>query len=239
MKKLKPSIILTIIFALITAAAGSYACIIYSETNHYVNDGDQIIASEIMNATEEQSATDQDIFFAAAQGKQYDEFANPIKYRKFQSGVSWSSVEFNYPYNWSSYKMWDGSETTSKRQYAVYFDTNYLTDENGFGGVTPTNTAGLHSLYVKILDQPYPTTVLSYQTNIKDGLLTATPYAVPGHDGDNNYSGVLLSGQLENGASGKAIVLKTRDRTLIIGCDIESSLPEFTDIVMTSFKFAP
>jgi hypothetical protein len=116
-------------------------------------------------------------------------------------------------------------------RYAVYFDENI---------VTPTSKGSSHALQIIVEERLYEDVLTdsALQRNISEGTLKATPYVVPMHEGDD-YTGVRLDGKLESGASGVLILLKNREKTMHIRCDIEKYLDDFERIILPSFQFIP
>jgi hypothetical protein len=233
---MKISKILTIVFGLLTIGAAVLFFMVFGEYNHYKNDEEKIVQTTVEKAVETQTEQDKENFAWARKGANLveefevtDKINNPLTYAHFKSPEKFGTIELNYPMTWSVYEKSDLTKATDEDRYAVYFDENM---------VTPTDGGTSHALQVIVEARLYESVLQDFQKNVNEGTLKATPYVVPKHDGDD-YTGVRLDGKLENGASGILILLKTREKTMHIRCDIESKLEDFEHIVLPSFQFIP
>lgn len=233
---MKISKILTVVFGLLTIGAVVLFIMVFGEYNHYKNNQEQIVQFAIDKAVDEQVAQNKVNFTWAKKGANLaeefgvtDDIINPLKYAHFKSPEKFGTIEFDYPLTWSVYEKSNMTKTTDDKRYAVYFDE---------GMVTPTDKGTSHALQIVVEARLYEDVLQDFQKNVNDGVLKATPYVVPEHEGDD-YTGVRLDGTLENGASGVLILLKTREKTMHIRCDIEDKLADFEKIVLPSFKFIP
>jgi hypothetical protein len=233
---MKISKILTIVFGVLAIGAAVFFFLVFGEYSHYTNDQEQIIQTTVNKAVEQQIEQDDVNFTWARKGTNLaeefdvtDKINNPLKYAHFKSPEQFGSIELDYPLTWSAYERNDMTKPTNISRYDVYFDENV---------VTPTKDGTSHALHVAVEATLYEKVLETYQKNVDAGKLKAVPYVVPGHDGDD-YTGVRLDGVLENGASGIMIILKTREKTMSIRCDIEDKLVDFEKIVLPSFQFIP
>jgi hypothetical protein len=208
----------------------------FGEYSHYKNNQEEIIESAVAEAIEDQIELNKVNFSRARKGTNLaqefgvtDKINSPLKYAYFRSPEKFGTIEFNYPLTWSVYQKSDMTSDTRQDRYAVYFD-EYM--------VTPTAEGTSHALQVIVEARLYEEVLRGFQNNINDGTLKATLYVVPNHEGED-YTGVRLDGKLENGASGILILLKSREKTMHIRCDIEDKLEDFEQIILPSFQFIP
>jgi hypothetical protein len=233
MKNNLMKIITTAVFGVLFVVAGVFALSEYKNYAHYSNDADAISAAAASSATADQSATDKTNTAEALKGVPNEKLGGlttKLKYAHFKSPQQFATIEFDYPLTWSVYEKNDATKVTDENNYDVYFDE---------GRVKSTAFKQPHSLHVNIVDTTYEDTLATFRKLIDSGALSATPYVVPGHEDDADYSGVKLDGQLEQGVSGTALILKTREKTMIIRSDLASTMDDFENIVLPSFKFVP
>jgi hypothetical protein len=224
------SAVLCIIFGVAFIAAGVFAVMTFADFSKYSNNGEEIVAEARDLAAESQKAEDEELFIEAAKGTQFENIKNPLKYAHFKAPAQFATIEFDYPATWAVYQKNEASKTTDANRYDVYFDV---------GQVSSTQYAQPHSLLVSIVNTSYEKTLEGFRKNVDSGVLTAIPYVVPGHDGDVDYSGVRLDGQLETGVSGVMLILKTREKSLLIRSDLAATMDDFEKIVLPSFTFLP
>jgi hypothetical protein len=230
MRQVPFSAVLCAIFGTAFIAAGVFAIMVFKDFAHYSSNSTEIVAEARDLATESQKAEDEELFTEALKGTQFENIKNPLKYAHFKAPSQFATIEFDYPLTWAVYEKNEASKTTDANRYDVYFDV---------GSVTSTQYAQPHSLLVSIVNTSYEKTLEGFRKNVDSGALIAIPYSVPGHEGDVDYSGVRLDGQLETGVSGVMLILKTREKSLLIRSDLAATMDDFEKIVLPSFTFLP
>lgn len=207
---MKKNVILIIIIALV--AIGGVIAFAWSQNQvaYYQENVEEITRQVSEEARAEQHKIDE------------EEFKERIKqpYKEFAGPADFGSISFNYPQTWSAYNIINDS-----KGYEVVFYPSIippLTDD------TPV------ALRIKIMDSSYESELKKYESSAEKGELTVSPITI-GQD----QEGVLLNGNLEKDFTSSFVLLKLRDKTLMIQTDTSGYLNDFDDTILASFKYTP
>lgn len=143
--------------------------------------------------------------------KMEEEFAEREKspYKNFMGPVDYGSFGFQYPQTWSVYIAKDA---VNGGDYEAYFNPVE---------VNPVSNTTINALRLRIRDTSFESVAKSYEGSIKNGKLSLETRMV---------GGVLANvyrGELSNSLRGAVMILKLRDKTVILQTDAEIFLDEF------------
>lgn len=144
------------------------------------------------------------------------EFAEREKfpYKTFTGPVDYGSFSFTYPQTWSVYIAKDASKGGDFEAYLNPVE------------VYPTSDSStINALRVKIRDASFDSVVKSYESAIKRGTLTLKTETVGG------ILANIYTGEVAKEMRGAIMVLKLRDKTVILQTDAEKFLDEFYRIL--------
>lgn len=143
------------------------------------------------------------------------EFAEREKfpYKSFMGPVDYGSFSFQYPQTWSVYIAKDAASGGDFEAYLNPVEVN------------PVSATTINALRVRIRDTSFDTVAKSYEGSLKSGKLTLETRTV---------GGVLANvyrGELSNDMRGAVMILKLRDKTVLLQTDAEIFLDEFYRIL--------
>lgn len=143
------------------------------------------------------------------------EFAEREKfpYKSFMGPVDYGSFSFQYPQTWSVYIARDAANGGDFEAYMNPVEVN------------PVSSSTINALRVRIRDTAFESVARSYESSIKNGKLTLETRTV---------GGVLANvyrGDLSNSMRGAVMILKLRDKTVMLQTDAEIFLDEFYRIL--------
>lgn len=200
------------IAVIVVVAVGGVAAFIwaYSQMTHY-RDNSAIIAAQAAEvAKNEQRVVDEEAF--------NEKMKQP--YAEFVSPSDFGSISFNYPRTWSAYNI-----QNNQSGYEVVF----------YPGVIPLidNKTSV-ALRVKVINKNYEDELNSYERSVGSGSLTASPITV-----SDGQQGVIFNGNLNDGFKSSFVLLKLRDKTLMIQTDTDEFANDFNEVILATLKFIP
>lgn len=140
----------------------------------------------------------------------------------FSGPVDYGSVTFLFPKTWSVYVAKDITATNYNGDYEAYLNPDV---------VPPVSTTQPFALRVNILTKNYDSVLNDYSSAIKKGDLKSTPVTV------NEVTGTRLDGKFSKEITGSAILIKIRDKTLVMRTDSSKFVPDFNSIIQ-NLKFS-
>lgn len=207
---MKKNLILLIIIAIV--AIGGVVAFVwsYNQMIHYRDNSEEIAFQAAEKAKSEQYQADEEIF--------NEKIKQP--YEKFSGPADYGSVSFNYPRTWSAYNVKNDSSG-----YQVVF----------YPGVIPPQTNDTPvALKIEVINANYEDELSSHESAAKKGELTASPITI-GQD----QKGVMFNGKLKKDYVSSFVLLKLRDKTLLIQTDTDEYLTDFDEIILASFEYLP
>lgn len=205
-------LILTVLLFIAAAIFGGWA---YSSRQDYKNNTDQKIAVAVTAAKQQQMTQDNQTF--AQEEKQ------PLK--TYDGPESYGSIVVNFPKTWSAYVDDTGGSGTP---ISGYF----------YPGTVPAITGkdSIFALRVEVLSQSYSQALIQYTGEQQNNLDTIAPYSLPKVP---SVVGVEVTGLLQDGKTGTAVILPLRSETLEIWTDSSQYLSDFNNNILPNFSFSP
>lgn len=155
--------------------------------------------------------------------KYAEEAKNPLKSHKVAE--QYGGIDIRYPKTWSAYVVEGGSGNTPVDDYlhpgAV---PDVGEDENAY------------ALRVQVIDDTYDEVIKSYNSDVKSGKLTASPYALPKIA---DVIGTRFDGQIERNKRGSVVVLPLRTMTIMIWTESPDFVADFDNIILANLTFVP
>lgn len=145
------------------------------------------------------------------------EFAEREKYpyKSFMGPVDYGSFSFEYPKTWSVYIARDAANGGDFEAYLNPVE------------VEPVSSSTINALRVRIRDTAFESVAKSYEGSIKNGKLTLRTETVGGALAN------IYTGELSSNMRGAVMLLKLRDKTVILQTDAEIFLDEFNRILQS------
>lgn len=145
------------------------------------------------------------------------EFAEREKYpyKSFMGPVDYGSFSFEYPKTWSVYIAKDA---TNGGDFEAYLNPVE---------VEPVSTNTINALRVRIRDTSFENVAKSYENSIKNGKLTLRTETV------GTALANIYTGELSSNMRGAVMILKLRDKTVLLQTDAEIFLDEFSRILQS------
>lgn len=145
------------------------------------------------------------------------EFAEREKYpyKDFVGPADYGSVSFQYPQTWSVYIARDA---INGGDFEAYFNPVE---------VEPVGPQTINALRFTIKDTAFDTVTRNYEGYIKNGKLTLETRSVGG------VLANLYTGELPNGIHGAMVMLRVRDKTVMLQTDAEIFISEFYKLLET------
>ncbi len=207
------SLVVSVVLAVGLGVFGLWA---YSQMKDYKNNSDQKSNQAVEQAKAEQKTT--------LEAQFAEEEKSPLK--SYTSQAAYGSVTIVYPKTWSAYISEKSSGTNV---VDGYFYQDYLPSVN------PNETTNFN-LRVQIIDGSYQSAVDQYQSQIKQGKITAVPYT---SNVTGASIGVRLTGQLSVSKKGAAIIIPLRDKVLKIWTETEAGIADLDNYVIANLTFSP
>ncbi len=134
---------------------------------------------------------------------------------QFNGPEVFGSLEFQYPRTWS---MYVADDATDGSDYEAYLNPV---------SVPTVDLRTVYALRVHLMHQDYDTVVRNYDAMIAAGQVGVSEFTVDG------MSGIRLDGSLDIGINGSAIILRVRDKTVMIRTDAEVFKSDFDKLIST------
>lgn len=136
-------------------------------------------------------------------------------YKTFAGPADYGELSFSYPKTWSVYIAKDAANGGA---YEAYFSPSE---------VAPITEQTPNSLRLSILDSSFESVAASYDSLVTKGSLSLQVVKINGQTA-NRYDGTFASG-----LKGSMIVLKIRDKTVVMRTDAEIFLEDFNKVIET------
>lgn len=207
-KKARGAVIETILLILVSIVAVVFIVLYiqkYIEWDAVSTDVDGQITRAIAVAREE-TATEMEEEFAEREKYEYKKFAGPIDYGSFS---------FEYPKTWSVYVSKDAA---NGGDFEAYFNP---------GEVQPVSTSSINALRLRIRDTSFDSVAKSYESSIKNGKLELKTQTVGG------VLANVYKGEISNNRRGAIMLLKLRDKTVMLQTDAEIFIDDFYRLLET------
>ncbi|HEU5187091.1 MAG TPA: hypothetical protein VFT87_01165 [Candidatus Saccharimonadales bacterium] len=205
-----PSVTLALVLGLVSALLVVFGAWAFINYQDQKNNVDAKIAEAVTVAQVEQK-TEDEAAFAEREKSPAVPFVGPEDLGK---------VSFEHPKTWSVFIGEDGT----KGKFESYYHPDAV--------VSPTRKIP-YALRLTIADQEYEAALKGYQPEVAKGELVASPITV------NDQVGTRLDGTFSSTVKGSMVLLKLRDKTIMIYTEAEDYLDDFNSIVIPSFKFNP
>lgn len=170
-------------------------------------------------ATDVEGRIDAAVAVAVAENttKMEAEFAEREKfpYLDFSGPADYGSFSFQYPRTWSVYVAKDAA---TGGDFEAYF--------NPVEVHTVSNNT-VNALRMRIRDTSFDSVIKSYESSLKNGKLTLKTQMVGG------VLANIYTGELSNDLRGAVMVLKLRDKTVLLQTDADLFLDEFYRLLET------
>ena len=142
--------------------------------------------------------------FAEREKDPYQDFAGPVDYGSFS---------FKYPRTWSQYIAKDA---VNGGDYEAYFNPY---------AVNPVSNSTINALRLRIRDVSFDSVARSYESSIKNGKLTLKTQTVGG------VLANIYTGEVAKDMSGAVMILKLRDKTVLLQTDSMNFIDDFYRII--------
>lgn len=201
-------LILAVVFFFAALGFGLWA---YASRTDYKNNVDAKIATAV-EVGQKETATEKDNEFIEREKQPLKEYKGP---------ASFGTISLKYPKTWSAYVV----------------ESNTGIDGYFYPNVVPgVNSDTAYALRVEVVDKSYAEELKSYDSSVKQGKTTATPYKPVNVE---NIVGTQLTGAIGNQKTGTLILLPLRDKTIKIWTEADQFNADFFNNVMANFKFVP
>ncbi len=154
-----------------------------------------------------------------------EEAKNPLK--DYVGPESYGSIKLSYPKTWSGYVEAPGSGNVP---FHAYFHP----------GVVPESVGGNNqqaiALQVEVRNTAYDKVISSLASNVKNGSVNASPYALPKVA---DQTGTKFVGKITNTLSGTQYVLPLRDKTLVITTHTDQFSSDMDTHILPNLTFVP
>lgn len=201
-KKSRGTLFETILLILVSIVAIVFIVLYiqkYIEWDAISTDVDGQITSAVAVAREE-TATEMEEQFAEREKYDYKQFSGPVDYGSFS---------FEYPKTWSVYVSKDAA---NGGDFEAYLNPRE---------VPPVSASAIIALRVRIRDTSFDSVAKSYENSIKNGKLELKTQTVGG------VLANVYTGEISNGRRGAIMLLKLRDKTVMLQTDAETFLNDF------------
>ncbi len=205
-----PFVVTSVVLTVLVVTLGGVSIWAFVNYQDQKNNVDTKIEAAVAAAKQEQSEEDDKLF--AEREKQ------PA--RQLVGPDDLGHVTFDYPKTWSVYIEKDGSEG----EYDAYLHP---------GAVVALANDQPSALHVSILKQDYDTVVKKYREAVTKGDLKATPVNLQGQ------TGTRLDGAFSKERQGSMVLMKLRDKTIVVATENKDFVNDFNAIVLPSLKFNP
>lgn len=210
------SLVVSILFLLSAIGFGAWA---FSERSDYKNNSDQKVAAAVADA--EKATTEKN-------NKEFaEELKNPLK--TYTGPASYGTVTVKYPKTWSAYVT---TGSGSNEPLNAYFHPDVVPAVTQTG----SDTREAIALKIQVTNQAYDQVIQQYESQVTNGDITASAYALPKMP---DQVGMKFVGKLDQQLNGTEIVLPLRDKTLIITTETDNHLADFNNYILPNLTFVP
>ncbi len=205
-KKASNTLVETILLVIVTIVAVVFAWLYiqkYIEWDAISANMDAQISTEVAIKVAE-NTTKMEAEFAEREKFPYENFMGPADYGSFS---------FQYPRTWSVYIAKDA---VNGGDFEAYLNPKE---------VNPVSNSTINALRVRIRDTSFDSVVKSYESSLKNGKLTLRTETVGG------VLANIYAGEISNNMRGAVMLLKLRDKTVLLQTDSEIFLDDFYRIL--------
>lgn len=205
-KKTSNTLIETILLVITSIVAIVFICLYvmkYIEWNAINTDLDSQIRAQVAIKVAE-NTTEMEQQFEEREKYPYKNFSGPVDYGSFS---------FEYPKTWSVYIAKDAANGGDFEAYLNPVEVN------------PVSNSTINALRVRIRDTSFETVAKSYESSIKNGKVTMKNQEVGG------VLANIYTGELSSSIHGIVMILKLRDKTVILQTDAMDFENEFYRIL--------
>lgn len=205
-KKASNTLVGTILLVIVTIVAIVFAWLYiqkYIEWDAISTNMDAQISTEVALKVAE-NTTKMEAEFAEREKFPYENFMGPADYGSFS---------FQYPRTWSVYIAKDAVNGGDFEAYLNPVEVN------------PVSNTTINALRVRIRDVSFDSVARSYESSLKNGKLTLRTETVGG------ILANIYTGEITNNMRGAVMILKLRDKTVLLQTDAEIFLDDFYRIL--------
>lgn len=206
------TVVLLMVFILISVGGIGFGLWAFTERNDYKNNAEEKIAAAVASAVEETKEAKEKEFSERSKSP-YDEYKGP---------AAFGSVSIKYPRTWSAFVTED--DKGSSTPVDGYFHPNVIP------GIRSDNAFALR---LQVLNNEYAKELIKYDSDSKSGKVKVS--AVEFH----GARGVRVDGEIDNDKKGSLILLPIRDKTLKLLTESESFTNDFNEIILPNMTFSP
>lgn len=210
-------IIIIALLIILLISAGGFAYWAFTERQKYKNDTDKIVAVAVTKAEKDTTEKNNKKFA--------EELKNPLT--NYTGPSSYGSISVDYPKTWSAYVKEAASGTSV---FDAYFHPEFVPD------ITATKEKPAVALHIQVVGQGYDKVVASRESDVKNGKLSAEPFALEQNPED---VGTIFRGQLDSDLQGTQIILPLRDKTIIITTETDDYLEDIEKYILPNLTFVP
>jgi hypothetical protein len=134
---------------------------------------------------------------------------------EFVGPEDYGALSFLYPRTWSVFVSKDAS---NGGDFEAFFNPVQ---------VSPVSATSINALRLTIYDRSFETVVRTFDALVRSGKLTATTIEMGGNIW-NRYDGEFSSNII-----GSAVVIRVRDKTIVLRTDSTVFLPDFENLIQT------
>ena len=208
--------IFSTLITLLFIVAVIVSIVFYRGENKYKNDSNQLIATAVASAKQQQQTTDQNVFAK--------ESLQPLQ--PFVGPEAYGTVTIYYPKTYSAYIAVNSNSSTP---VDGYFEPGYVPDT--------TNQANAFALRLQVDAQTYDQELVQYTNLAKQGLVTITAYSLPKVP---SVVGVKITGKIAtNVQNGIMIILPLRNTTLQVWTEATQYQSNFNTLILPNISFSP
>jgi hypothetical protein len=206
-----------ILLTLFLIGAGAFGYWAYSERQDYKYNSDLKVRSAVTSAVKEEDII-KDKAFVEAEKQPLTSYDGPEAY---------GSIHVEYPKTWSVYI---NSSATASQPLDAFFNPRYVPS------VSDQNS--VYSLRVQVLQQAYAKLVEAYNSSVKQGQVTVTPFSLPKVP---NVVGVRVDGLIRPGKknTGSMVILPLRDKSIEIWTENAQAIADYNTIILPNLTFSP
>jgi len=188
----------------------------YNGEKKYKNDSDQLVATAVTNAKDQQQATDQNVFAK--------ESLQPLQ--PFVGPEAYGTVTVYYPKTYSAYIVVNNNNSSPVNGY---FEPGFVPDTS--------NQANVFALRLEVNSEAYDQVLAQYTTLAQQGSVTIRPYSLPKVP---SVVGVKITGNIEtNVKNGIMIILPLRTTTLQVWTEAAQYESNFNTLILPNLSFSP
>ena len=144
----------------------------------------------------------------------------PLK--TYQGPSEYGGIAVKYPKTWSGYIAGGGNNPIDG-----YFHA---------GTVPGINSKSTYALRVVVSNNSYVREVSSFDSSVASGKVKTKAYKPENVKG---VVGLRVEGEISNGKQGIAVLLPTRDKTIILFTESDQFYNDFDKLILPNFSFTP